>query len=187
VIIIISLVFAFLIFPLFLNSYFYFSIEERRLFFSFNLYKVLKLFGGYCELIDYGVAVHLTKYKAIIIDKSSIFNMRKKIKPLKDYHIIEFESKIEFGLYENLIKSLEIGFILNYIYETVKWVLLNKRPYVKLNNDISVVEDKTMLNITIKCTIVLNLLMILLSLFKILVEKVVYGIAARKQQNSKYN
>lgn len=183
VIIVVTLVSIFIIFPLFLNIYVYFSINEKKLYISINLYKIIKIFGGYCELIKEGIVIHLTKNKAIIIPISTIFKLKNKVKPLKDYHIIKWNSKIELGRENKVLSSISIAFIINYIYNFIEWVMLNRKPYVKIENKINIYESQNTFKLYFSCAVVLNMLMIILSIIKILVEKFIYAISNRKQQN----
>ena len=107
--------------------------------------------------------------------------MRKKIKPLKDYHVIRFDIKLVFGVNESLIIPISISFVIRYLLQFIEWFLYNKKPYVKINTDISIYEDKDIAELNAKATAVFNLMMVVISLIKIGVEKVFYAIKNREQ------
>ncbi len=183
VIISIFLISLFLIFPLFLNGSLYYANEYKKVFFNIRLFGVVKIIGGYGEFIKDGIAFHLTKNKAIIFTTASVTGMKKKMKPLKDYHFLKIRSVIELGGDNSLEQILGFSFLINYIDLILKWYLNNIKPYLVYDNKINIYEDKNVFKVYFDSTIVLNLLMVLISIIKILVEKIIYAIKIRKQQN----
>ena len=175
--------FIFLIFPIYLNGYFYFSLDVKKLFFSIKIFKVIKILSGYAELKNDGVFIHLTRKKAIFIPYSNITSMNKKVKPLKDYHIIKWELEADLGFDANTLLALETAFIVNYITSFINWITSNMKPYLIIKNNVNVYEAQNVFRMYFYGTVLLNLLMIILSLIKIVLEKIIYALSARKQQN----
>lgn len=174
------IVYIILIFPIFLTIKIRVNKGNNRLFYTIVIFGFIKLLNGYLELIKEGIAIHLTRYKAIIIPLKNIFEMRNKIKPLKDYHIIKFNIELALGLNNSLILPVSISFLLNYILQYVEWFLYNKKPYVKIDTNISLYENDNIADLHVKATVVFNLMMVIISLIKIGVEKVFYAIKNRK-------
>ena len=72
------------------------------------------------------------------------------------------------------------GFLINYLYQNVKWFLYHKKPYLDVNTIIKIYNEEVF-NIYNSTTIVFNLLIIIISFIKIIVEKVFYALKHRKQ------
>ncbi len=155
----------------------------KKLFFSIKLFKVFKIFSGYAELKKDGIFIHLTHKKAILIPYSSLTGMKKKIKPLKDYHIIKWEFEADLGFATKTVLALETAFFVNYITSFINWLTSNIKPYLIIKNNVNVYESQNVFKMYFYGTILLNLLMIILSLIKIVLEKIIYALSTRKQQN----
>ena len=173
-----------LIFPIYLNGYLYFSLDVKKLFFSIKLFKAIKLFSGYAELRKEGIFIHLTRKKAILIPYSSLTSMKKKVKPLKDYHIIKWEFEADLGMENNTLFALETAFFINYFTSFINWLTSNIKPYLIIKNNVNVYDSKNVLRLYFYGTVLLNSLMILLSLVKILLEKIIYALSNGKEQNN---
>lgn len=143
----------------------------------------IKILYGKIEKQPEGIVIHLNKKKAILIFYKDIFGMKEKAKPLKDYHLINLNCQLDLGIKNNLIAATEIVFLYNYTTELIKWLTFNKKPYFSLQSKVNIYENKDIFNYSLKCTILLNLLMILISLIKIFVEKIYYAFRNRLQQN----
>ncbi len=171
-----------LIFPIFLNIEIFFNSEFKKLFFAIKLFGI-KCIGGYVEKVFDGFTIHITKNFAVIIPFKNLLSMRTKVKPLRDYHFIKFNTSVDLGTNKNLLLGFSFGFILNYIYNISHWLAFNIKPYLNCKNNINIFEDKQLFNFSIDSTILLNLLMIILSIIKIIMEKIFYAFRHKKQQN----
>lgn len=176
------ILFAFIIFPLFINVNIYFDKNLSKLFFSFSFLSIIRI-GGYVEKISEGIAIHYSNKRAIIIDYKNLFKIKNKIKPLNDYHFIKFKSTIEIGGKNDVLNFVYLGFLINYIENVFEWFIYNKKPYVKLNNNVNVYTNEEVFKIYINVQILFNLLMVIISVIKILVGKSIYAIRNKKQQN----
>ena len=83
-------IYSILIFPILLNGNLSFNKNYKVINYNVKLFGFLKVLYGYFELDNEGIIVHLTKSKAILITFKDILSLRKKIKPLKDYHLFKF-------------------------------------------------------------------------------------------------
>ena len=173
-----------IIFPIFLNIKIFFSWEIKKLFFLINIFGI-KCLSGYFEILSDCIAIHLTDKFAIIIPLKNLLGMRTRVKPLKDYHFVKFNSTIEIGSKESLISNFAFAFIINYFYNFTLWFLSNSKPYINFNNKINLYQDNKKLNIIIDSTVIFNILMVLISIIKIIMEKIVYAFRNKKQQNRK--
>lgn len=186
-VLILIIIVSIIIFPIFIDANFVFLSENKKAYYTINLFKKVKLLSGYIELNALQIIIHLTENKAIIVPLSLFLDMGKKFKPLKDYHILNWKLKLEIGLKDNIFSVIVSTFILSYIENHLRWFLNNKKPYLKIDNNICVYEDENVFNVYLNACIVLNLLMIILSFIKIFLEKIIYAISSRKQQNYKSN
>lgn len=171
-----------IIFPIFINIKVNYDISIKKFYYEIRVFFIKTLYG-YIEKHADGIIVHLNKRKAILIFYKDLLNMKDKAKPLKDYHLINFYSEIKIGIENNLINALELGFLYNIIMFYIKWFTYNKKPYFNIDNKIYIYEGKNIFSFMCKSTVLLNLLMIIISLIKIIVEKIYYAIRNRLQQN----
>ena len=101
---------------------------------------------------------------------------------VKDYHLLKFNSILNLGINENLLR-LDVATF----YSTITYFLGEHlrviKPYFDLKNTLNLHEDSNELNFTCSTELVFNLLMVIMSAIKIIVEKFIYAIKSRKQQN----
>lgn len=164
-----------LIFPIFFGANIRFNLEEKRIFAVIKLFGV-KVFTFYIDILSEGLIIHLTKKYAVIVPFAKIFDVRKKVEPLKDYHIIRFSSVIEIASEENPLFAYYIAHVLRFFNEFILWFFTCYKPYLKINNITNADYGKNELKINIKFTIVFNLLMVIFSIIKIGVGKLNYAI-----------
>ena len=138
--------------------------------------------GGYVHLFDDGIVIHISNKKAILIMYKNLFSYRKSIKPIKDYHIKVFESVLEIGA-KDLFRSFNLAFLLGFINNSVGQIINVKKGHVKILNNFNIVEENRF-NAYIKIGIMLNNFMLLASLIKIMIGKLING---RKKQNKYCN
>ena len=171
-----------LIFPLFLNVKVVFNYSLKKAFFILELFGFIKLVSGYIQLKKNSVYFHVSDKKAILFELIDYKGVKESFKPFMDYHFISLKTICEFGSSENENLPLSIAFLLNYVQSYFKWFLFHKKAYVVFENQY-ILFDQNRLNFYGKTVVVLNLLMIIISIIKILVEKLVYGFTKLKQQN----
>ncbi len=176
-----------LIFPIFINIELFFSKNLKRLFFAFRLFGFISIIGGYIESVKEGFALHITEKKAFILSYSTLLNMRKKVKPLKDYHFKTIYSLSEIGYKDNSVAAVSVGFMINYIGFFVCRTLENEKPYLSIRNDINIYEGEDIFNYYFSGTVIVNILTVLLSIIKIIAGKVYYAIRKGIQQNKQSN
>jgi len=169
-----------IVFPIFVRLDVIYNDNAKKVFAKIYFFGILIL-NLYAHPIKEGIIFHLTKRKAVILQYNKIFSVRKKFKPIKDFHIINFDTLIEIGS-DDPINTLRNAFLINFLYTNVKWFFYNKKPYLDINTIIKT-RDNKIFNIYNNTTIIFNLLIILISLIKIIVEKIFYALKHRKQQN----
>lgn len=168
------IIFSILIFPLFLNIDVYFSHSAKKLFFGLDLFGFIKFLSGYAQLANDGIVLHLSDKKAVIIFYKNITVMGKSVKPLRDYHIIKTDLNIEIGSENSFLAATAAAYTIKFFSDIFGFHVYNAKPYVRFNDNIKVYE-KDMFNIYAEFTVLFNTLMIIISLIKILTEKIFYG------------
>lgn len=180
---VVIIVYVFLIFPIFLNINVKYSKNEKLLEYKIKMFNFITILFGNIELIDEGIAIHINNKKAILIFYKDIFSMRKKFKPLKDYHIFKFNTSISIGINENEMQTLNFIFLYNYIFNIVGQITNQIKPYLTLKSKINLFNKEDFLILLLKTTFVFNIFMVLISLIKIILEKIVYAIKTKSQPN----
>ncbi len=169
----IVIIFLVLIFPIFINLNLRLSFNEKNLKFKIYLFGFIKILSGYAHLIEEGIIIHLTKYTAIIVEKEKFFTLKDKVKPLKDYHFIKINIKLELGSNQSILTPLITAFLFNYVENIFTWFMYFYKPQLNSNNCINIYENRSIFNVAIKLNVVFNFLMVLISLIKIIMEKII--------------
>lgn len=171
-----------LIFPIFITGDLIINKNKNEISYTIKIFWVIKLLYGYFELDKEGIIIHLNKKKAILIRYDSLLSVRKKFKPLKDYHLLKFNSTLDFGARENYL-SIQTATFYSLMGQILGDNLKIFKPYFETNNTINIYEDSNELNFRCNAELVFNLLMVIISVIKIIVEKIIYAIKSRTQQN----
>ena len=112
-----------------------------------------------------------------------MLGLGKKIKPLRDYHIVKVNSFLNLGCYDNAILITFSAFILSFVNNVVFEIIHQLKPYVNVKNDICIFEKKEVFELYADFLILFNLLMVVISFIKIILGRIYYAITSRKQQN----
>lgn len=171
-----------LIFPIFVTGNLSINKNKREISYYIKIFGVIKVLYGYFQLDKEGLIIHLSKTKAILLRYDSLLSLKKKFKPLKDYHLLKFNSTLDLGTNEDNLFLEFIGFY-NFINQILGDNLKIIKPYFELNNEINIYENSNELNFRCSADLVFNLLMVIISVIKIIVEKFIYAIKNRAQQN----
>lgn len=172
-------VIVFLIFPIFLKLEFFYDKDKLKVYFAFKLYGFLKIFGGYIEIIKEGLAVHVSKSKAIIIP-IQIFEIKNQFSLSKDYKIVSIYILSEIGVTgENVLPFFLVG-MENVFFKIFFPVFSTLKTGVKLKNDILVYENENLLKISAQINVAFNVIILIITFIKILLRKI---LNERKKQN----
>lgn len=171
----------FLIFPIYLTFKTVILIEDKKVFFNVKLFNIIKIFSGYLTFDKTEFSIHLSSVKSIVIPYLNIISFRNKIKIYKDYHVKRILFVSQYGN-KDLLNSSIYNFVTKIILKLFDVFLLNKKPYIFkfLESKIDLEQEKSIF--FIKINIVFNFLLILLSLFKTIMERI-KNVVNRKKQN----
>lgn len=173
----INIVFVILIFPIFVNINLKFNIKNKRLEYKIRLFKFITILFGYVEIVKEGFVIHINNIKAVIIKYKSIFKIRKKVKPLKDYHILKFYSNIEISQpNEDNLEFISTILLLKGALDILASNLTIVKPYLTIKNNVNIKDENNIFKLNVRAQVILNLLMIILSFIKIYTEKIIYAI-----------
>lgn len=172
------IIYTILIFPLFLTISAKYDKSVKVFFVTFAIFnaRIITVAG---KIFPSGLIINITNNKTIIIPLTKLFYARKKVEPLKDYHFIKFNFELEVGKKDNALQTLFLAHNINAFFNYFHWFLTCHKPHVKIDNAVKIHLDKNELKLKAKLVILFNLLMILLSLFKILVGKINYAFKKR--------
>ena len=172
------LIYTILIFTIFISVSAKYDKNVKVLFMTFRLFNV-RIITISAKIFPKGLAINITNKKTILIPFTKLFDARKKFEPLKDYHFIKFNFELEIGSEENAPQTLFFAHNVNTFFNYFHWFLTFYKPHVKIDNNVKIHLDKNEFKIRAKLVIVFNLLMILLSLIKIIMEKINYALKKR--------
>lgn len=170
-----TIFFAILIFPIYLNIKVFYNKKIKKIFLRVDIFRIIKLVGGYYSFYKDGVAFHIRENKALLFPYNNSLELKNKVKPLKDYHVKKIVFRIDVGTKNQEDLSMLLLYIYVWHNSIVKSVLYNVKPYVEYKNNLNIFEGCDRLNTFIEFTTIFNLLMIILSLIKIFLEKTIYA------------
>ena len=73
--------------PIYLTLDGYYDLNRRKLAFAVRVYKFIKILGGYIATYTGGLAIHLSKNKAIIVPYLQINNERKRFSFMRTFRL----------------------------------------------------------------------------------------------------
>lgn len=170
-----------LIFPIYINGSILYKDRIKKIIFSIKLFGFIKIFNGYIKKGKEGLNVYFFNKKHTVTAKD-LLGLSKSIEPIKDYHFLKIKSKTKLGLSDNLPFAATLIYISNFINNFCCWFFTLKKPQLNLKNDFILYEGQNIFETDISVTMVLNINMIIISIIKIITEKIFYGQKVRKQQ-----
>jgi len=178
-------IYLLLTFPIFVNFYGYYATKENKAFFGVDIFGIIKIVSGYAQIIKEGICIHINDKKAVIIPFQKILGLRKSFKPLKDFHIVRANLIVELSGAVDFFYPLSCIFTINYFVNSFGFYLSNIKPYVKLRSTTTLNLNRDYSDFLLNFTVILNLLMVIISFIKILMEKIIY--ASRKRKQNQYS
>lgn len=156
--------------------------DNKKLYFVIKIYGLIRVLSGYITIKNNLILIKYGKKKTYFSPLKNVFGLRKKIKPFLDLHLVNIKSLTEIGSDNDLISPFSYAFILQYINYYFCEVLNKVKPYLKIKNDVNVIENKSIFNVYLSFTIVFNFITVIASLLKILTEKIFYAKQSKQKQ-----
>lgn len=174
----------FLVFPIVLQANIYLDLEQKKVYFSFYIFRTVKIYGGYAKLYDHGIVFHLSKNKAILLPYSEIIDTRKKFELTKGFSVIEYRQVVEIGSESSPFITVFLGTVLQVITDTVLSVFQTRNKQLVLSSECLLYPNRTGSRVTLSAEIVFNFSLIFISFIKILLRKIIeYGRQRKKQKS----
>lgn len=117
-----------LLFPIFLSFNAHYDVNGKKFCFSLNLYKKLKLIGGYVTAYPKGLALHVSQKKAILIQYTDLEKESKKFSFFKTIRLKRLFISAETGA--NYVMGVYFLSLLTQIIGVIKF---GERSTVKTN------------------------------------------------------
>ena len=155
---------AILFFPIYLEMDAHYDMNRKKLAFAVYLYKVIPIIGGYVATYPGGIALHVSKKKAILIPYTQLNSERKKFSIFKTFRLKSFNLTTESGAEYLFITSLAHAFL-----RTAFFIKGGKKEYIENNLWLT---DGDELRISLNCLIYFNLYILLKSFLKFCKEKI---------------
>lgn len=168
----------FFLFPVFVSVDAYVDPKENRAWFSLSLYKIFKLFGGYGQLTPDGIAVHLTKKKALFVSYAKMGDTRKKFEITQGFQLWKFHQVIETGTVSSPFCVLTAA-ALQSLSGSIFSVWQTRYPFLSLKNSV-LLREEACFKISVRTTVVFNGLVVTIALTKKILEAIINWIRRKK-------
>ena len=168
----------FFFFPVFATLEAYVDPTENRAWFSLSAYNIFKVLGGYAQLNRDGIAVHLTKKKAVFLPFAKMSDTKKMFEVTQGFQLWKFHQVIETGKLTSPYSVLTAS-ALQSISGSIFSYLQTRYPFLSLKNSVLLREDNC-LKVTLKTSVVFNGLVIAIAVTKKLLEALINWIRRKK-------
>lgn len=172
----------FFLFPICVGVDFFLSPIDNRSYFAVDLYKV-KVFGGYAQLDKEGIAVHLTKKKAVFIPFDKMTDTRKKFEITQGFQLYSFRQVVELGGLSSPYCVLAAA-ALQSVSASIFSVLQTQFPFLNLKNNV-LLREGTRLKITFRASVFFNGLVLTIAFTKKILEGIIKWI--RKKRSIRFS
>ncbi len=169
--------------PVFLWLDAYVDVQKNRAWFSLSAYRHLKLFGGYGQLDREGIAVHISKKKAVFVPYDKMADTRKKFEITKGFQLWRFRQTVETGGAES-VAGILVAAALQSVGGGVFAYLRTRHPFLSLKND-TLLGEEACLKISFETATVFNGFVIGMALGKKILEAIINWI--RKKRSTAFS
>lgn len=152
-----------LFFPIFITISIYFDVKEKKIAFSLNLFKKIKIRGGYFTRYENGFVLHANKNKAILLPYSKLKSQRKAFSLVNSFEFICLT-----GVLEGNLEILAPFLFLNSVFDRYKFI----DPRFNTCNFSFWLTEKDELKFTTKITYFFTNFILLLALFEFIGRKI---------------
>ncbi len=156
--------FLLLFFPVYIETDAHYDMNRRKFSFAVYAYKLIRIFGGYAATYPGGIALHITKKKAILIPYSEMDSERKKFSFIKTFRLKSFVLTTETGA-----EYLPLTAVAHATLRTVFFIRGGDKRGVENNLWLT---DGDILRISLNCLIRFNLFILLKTFIKFCKEKI---------------
>ncbi len=166
-----AIIFFILFFPLKLNGYLYLDINKKTFLIGIFLFR-LKILSCMAYFTTNGFTLHYGRNKSLNLTIKDVFDFRNKLKPFKGYSVNKISFVLELGKADKSNPENYIVFLKTITDMVGGIIYLNNRAIEYSGNYlINLDEENNKLNLQV--SISFNFFLIILSLLKIIIWKVV--------------
>ena len=169
-----------LIFPVYVHADVYADLGENKCWFAVGLYKHLKLFSGYFRFRKEGIALHLSRKKAILLPYGKMADTRKQFEITKGFQICRFHQIVEVGTLGSGA-GIAIAALVQALSAQVFSVLQTDHPFLSLRNSTLLTEQRS-LKTSFQSVLVFNGLVLAVAMSKKILEALLNWIRRRKSK-----
>jgi len=162
--------------PIFCNFNIYFDVNKNKYYFGLFLFKFIKVYGGYFQIIGEGLVFHVSEKKALILPFNKVFESRKKFTITKGFEIIRFHQVVEYGNKEDIAKPVFFCSLSQIIFGIIYAKYKIEKPFVNLKSTTLLVEDESVFKLSANIVAAFNMIVIIIALSKIIMEKVLKNV-----------
>lgn len=169
------LIFVLLVFPIKISIWAILKIKDGRMYFKTELFRFIKLVGGYASLCKEGIVFHIKSNKAIILPYKKLVKKKISLRPINGVNVVKINS-ITNLLSSNYFSNYVICLGYNTLINTISSLIVSKKPFLNLNNNIDIIctnNDSFDLNSYLLLEAYLNVFALLEYGIKKLLEKIV--------------
>ncbi len=166
---------AILFFPIYLGVDAHYDMNRRKFAFAVSAYRLIPVIGGYAATYPGGIALHVSKKKAILIPYSKLNNERKKFSFVKTFRLKSFILTTESGAEYLFLTATAHVFL-----RTLFFIKGGEKEGVENNLWLT---DGDILRISLNCLLYFNLF-ILLKNFLIFCKEKIRILCQKKIKNS---
>ena len=163
--------------PIYVGLDVYVDPMVNRAWFSLDLYR-MKVFGGYAQLDKDGVAVHLTKKKAVFLSFDKMTDTRKMFEITQGFQLYSFRQVIEMGGLSSPYCVIAAA-ALQSVSATVFSVLQTQFPFLSLKNNV-LLREGNRLKVTFHASMFFNGLTLSIAFTKKLLEGIINWIRRKR-------
>ncbi len=153
-----------LFFPIYLETDAHYDVNRRKFAFAVYAYKVVRIIGGYVATYTGGLAVHVSKKKAILIPYSKMNSERKKFSFVKTFRLKSFRLTTESGAEYLPLTAVAHSALRSYFF-------INGGEKEGIENNLWLTDGDT-LRISLNTLVYFNLFILLKNFIKFCKEKI---------------
>jgi len=153
-----------LFFPIYIETDAHYDMNRRKFGFAVYAYKVIPLIGGYVSTYPGGLALHLSKKKAILIPYKRLNSERKRFSIVKTFRLKSFNLTTESGAEYLFLTASAHAFLRTYFF-----IKGGEKEYIENNLWLT---DGDVLRISLNSLVYLNLYILLKNFIKFCKEKI---------------
>lgn len=162
---------AILFFPIYLEMDAHYDMNRKKLAFAVYLYKRIPIVGGYVSTYAGGIALHLSRKKAILVPYKQLDSERKKFSIFKTFRLKGFNLTTESGAEYLFITAAAHAFL-----RTAFFIKGGEKEYIENNLWLT---DGDELRLSLNCLLYFNFYILLKGFLKFCKEKI--GTLCRKK------